>query len=176
MVKKSILVALLIAALAAPAFAGWQLDIGAEIPVRVGITDSSVDEDYGDYLDFLFLLPTGTISYSFGFGPLSLGVGGKLYTLIVESIIYPVVYAELDFDPVVVNFTTGGLGFLFFGLSTFFDTGALLIPDLSVMFKLGKSFRLGVGAMTFIGTDISQDYFPYILYGTAKFRIPLGSK
>lgn len=170
--KKAIVLAALAAMLAVPAFAQWHVDIGAEIPIRIGVTDTN--EDYGDFINYLFLVPSGTIAYNFGLGPLNLGVGGKLYTLIVESILYPVAYAELDFDPVVVNLTAGGFGFLFFGLLTQFETGALLIPELSVQFKLGKSFRLGVGAMTFIGTEIQQDAFPYIAYATAKFRIPLG--
>ncbi len=172
--KKAIVLAALIAMLAVPAFAQWRVDIGAEIPFLVGITDTS--NDYSDFLSYMFLVPTGTIAYNFGLGPLNLGVGGKLYTLIVESVIYPMAYAELDFDPMVINLSAGGFGFLFFGLMTSFETGALMIPELSVQFKLGKSFRLGVGAMTFIGTDINQSYFPYIAYASAKFRIPLGKK
>lgn len=172
--KKVIVLAALAALLAVPAFAQWHVDIGAEIPIRIGVTDT--DEDYGEFMDYLFLVPNGTIAYNFGLGPLNLGVGGKLYTLILESLLYPVAYAELDFDPVVVNLTAGGFGFLFFGLWSQVETGALLIPDLSVQFKLGRSFRLGVGAMTFIGTEIQQDTFPYIAYATAKFRIPLGKK
>lgn len=172
--KKTIILALLIALLAVPAFAQWHVDIGAEIPFLIGIADTN--EDYGEFINYLFLVPSGTIAYNFGLGPLNLGVGGKLYTLILESVVYPIAYAELDFDTMVVNLTTGGFGFLFFGLANSFETGALLIPELSVQFKLGKSFRLGVGAMTFIGTDIEQDTFPYIVYATAKFRIPLGSK
>lgn len=173
-VKKAIILAALVAMLAVPAFAQWHVDIGAEIPFRVGI--QSDNEDYGEFLNYMFLVPTGTIAYNFGLGPINLGVGGKLYTLIIESVLYPIAYAELDFDPVVVNLTAGGFGFLFFGLMNSFETGALLIPELSVQFKLGKSFRLGVGAMTFIGTEINQTAFPYIAYATAKFRIPLGKK
>ena len=59
------------------------------------------------------------------------------------------------------------------GLYNDIQGGALLIPDLSVMFKLGQKFRLGAGVMTFIGTDISQDYFPYVIYAAAKFSFPL---
>lgn len=171
--KKAIILAALAAMLAVPAFAQWHVDIGAEIPFLVGVTDTS--SDYGEFLNYMFLVPTGTIAYNFGLGPLNLGVGGKLYTLIVESIVYPIAYVELDFDPMVVNLTAGGFGFLFFGLMNSFETGALLIPELSVQFKLGKSFRLGAGVMTFIG-DMNQSTFPYIAYATAKFRIPLGKK
>ena len=172
--KKAIVLATLAAMLAGPAFAQWHIDIGAEIPVRIGVTNNN--EDYGEFLNYLFLVPSGTIAYNFGLGPLNIGVGGKLYTLIFESLLYPVAYAELNFDPVVVNLSAGGFGFLFFGLMNSIETAALLIPDLSVQFKLGKSFRLGAGIMTFLGTEIAQEAFPYIFYASAKFRIPLGNK
>jgi hypothetical protein len=173
--KKELAIAL-IALIAVPsAFADWRVDIGAEAPLGMGVRSSDESVDYGVFLNLLFFLPQGTLSYDFSIGPLNLGVGVKAYTMVVESVAYPVVYAELDLDPVLINLTTGGLGFAVFGVYNNFFSGPLLIPDLSVMFKLGKYFRLGVGATTFLGTEdyYDYDYFPYLVYAAAKFSIPL---
>lgn len=172
--KKAILAIALIAFLSVPAaFAQWQVDIGADVPIYVGLTGSMVDDVAGEALQYIIPFPNASISYNFDFGLLNLGVGAKMYSFIVLNVLSPMVYLEADLDPVVVNLSAWGGGFLVFGLANKFLSESFIVPDLSVMFKLGKVFRIGPGVMTVIALSEKQDAFPFLLYGSVKFRIPL---
>lgn len=173
--KKVVIAVLILVVAGASAFADWRADIGMDIPWRLGATvQDAVGDTQSESLDvlseFTFLLPEVMIGYEAQVGPLNLGVGGRLFTFILESLVYPVGFAELDAGPVAVNLNVGGGGFLFFGLYNNFHTASLYIPDLSVHAKLGKSLRLGLGAATFLGGE-TQEVFPYLIYLSGKFVV-----
>lgn len=165
------LVALLI--LAAPAaFAQFRVDAGFNAPLRVGISGlPGVSSDPIEVPAFL-PLPFVQLSYSPSIGPINLGVGLKAYTLIILNLAWPTVYAEIDLHPIVLQASVGG-GFLFyFGAigSGVLDTN-MVMPELAAFLKLGKTGRLGLGAMTFIASE-NQEVFPYLIYGTLQFAFP----
>ncbi len=172
---RKIAVLLLMLTVAGGAFAQFRADIGVDIPVSVGV---SIPNDLGGsdtqsvniLNEIALLFPEAMLSYEMGFGPLSVGVGGRLFTFLVETVAYPAAFAELELGPLAVNLNVGGFGFLFFGLWNSFETGALLIPDLSAQLKIGRSLRAGVGLATFLGAE-GQESFPYTLYLSGKFVI-----
>jgi hypothetical protein len=112
--------------------------------------------------------------YQFPVGPVNAGIGVKGYSLLIESVIWPVIYAELDLSPFVINANVGGLGFLWFGIIpdiNGFGTSSVIIPDFHIAYKFGKTFRLGIGAMALTGIDGLEGITPYSIYLTGRFSI-----
>lgn len=166
------LVALLI--LAAPAaFAQFRVDVGFNAPMYVGISGIDGISDEPLKVPSFIPLPFAQISFNPTIGPISVGVGLKAYTLLIINLAWPTVYAELDLHPIVLQASVGG-GFLFyFGAiaNGTLDT-RMVMPELAAFLKLGKSGRLGLGAMTFVGSE-TQEAFPYLIYGSLQFAFPL---
>lgn len=171
--KKAILLIALIAIIAVPAaFADWRADVGITPPIIAGLGLGSDGASVA--FNYPWPLPMASINYQMSFGNFTVGGGLKAYTIIIATALWPQIYAEYELDPVILGFSAGGG---FFGLlSPFgnaFKAGSVFLPELSVVFKLGKTFRLGVGGMSVLGIDEVTAEFPYILYGILKFSIPL---
>lgn len=174
--KKIAFVLVLIAVLAVPsAFAQLRLDMGFDIPVRIGLSfnNFSDTESVNILEEYIFLLPEAMFAYQFNLGQVNLGVGLRLYTLILESIAWPMGYAELDFDRVAITASVGGGLYLLFGLYNEAGTGEVIIPELFAGLKLGKArnFKVGAGAMAFLGPELSTDVVPYYFYLGAKWSV-----
>ena len=54
--------------------------------------------------------------YQFSLGPVNLGAGVRVFSLIIENFAYPEIYGELVLNPFTINLSVGGLEFLMFGL------------------------------------------------------------
>ena len=174
--KKTVFFILIVLIIVPSAFSQFRLDMGVKVPVSLGVKFSELagntDTSYNIIKNFTFLFPEVAGTYQFNLGPVKLGAGVQLYTLILESIAWPMAFAEFDFSPViplVVNAKLGGLAYMLFGLYNHAGTGNLVIPELNAYFKLGKSFRLGGGVMVFTSKDFTSDTFPYALYLTGNF-------
>ena len=170
--KKIIFLVLILTVFLVPAaFTQFRLDLGADVIVSAGIKNSGLDDDptVNVISKYIIPIPEATFSYQFPLGPINLGAGLQFYTAILESITWPIVYAELDLSPFVVSLKTGGLGFLIFGLASDSFTGDVLVSDLNAAFKLGKSFRLGLGAKIITGKDLNLSNVPYIFYISGRF-------
>ena len=91
---------------------------------------------------------------------LHFGLGFRLASLILATVTWPTVYAELDLWHFSLNMRLGG-GF-FAGLAgfyPFFLTGDALIPEVSLWFRFSKS-RIGVGALSLLSTSsLNVDFF-----------------
>ncbi len=172
--KRRLLIGVFAAALAlgaaAPAFsqAGGQTDVTLHVPYRFGIVAEGTD--YSTLAQYTFLIPELRMSYYFGNEFFRIGPGVRLLTLIIESMAYPLVSAEMDFDPFVVNANVGGYGFLFFGLINDFQSGNVVIPELSVAYKLNDTIRLGTGAILFMAPEASADVKDFAYIGTVFVR------
>ncbi len=172
MKKIAILVALVLLVAVPAAFSQFRVDIGFNAPISVGFSGFDLGGEAVDVPSFI-PLPFGQISYGLDLGPITVGLGLKAYTLIIESLAWPTLFVELDADPVIITASAGGGLFIFFGAigSGTLDTH-MFIPDLAAHLKLGRVARLGLGVMTFVGSE-DQELFPYILYGSLQFSFPL---
>lgn len=172
--KIIVLVAALVAISSATAVADVRIDFGFMIPWQLRAQVASLDEESEDLnLDVLsqitILLPEVMVAYQAPVGPLNLGVGLRGFSLIIQSMLWPVVYAEYDFGPAAANLNFGGGAFLFLGLYNDLTTGSWFFPDLSVHAKLGRAFRAGVGVVGVLGSEIPDGVTPYMIYLSAKF-------
>ncbi len=175
MKKMALMVLVIVVFLAPSAFAQFRIDLGLDIPVRMGVQSSDLTTSSDSTIDVLddytFLLPEATGSYQMSFGPLKVGAGIQLYSFILESIAWPVIYGEIDFSRFVLTAKGGGLGFLVFGLYTNGTTSNVIIPDINLSYRLGKSFRLGIGVTGFTGSDLNTSGIPYMIYLSGKTSI-----
>jgi len=177
--KKMIFLVLIITVFFVPsAFAQFRLDLSVDVPAYIGITASTDNEDINESINFLkdvgtFVFPNGIVSYQIPIGPVKTGIGLKAYSLIIESVLWPVIYAEIDLSHIVINANIGGLGYYWFGIipNLGFETSSVIVPDLNIAVKLGKTFRLGIGAMAFPGIKGLETITPYTIYLTGRFSI-----
>lgn len=179
--KRIVLVAALAAVLVVPAFSQVRVDLGFDVPMTVGTLSSSGVETSGEIGQFLrehwLPFPEASLYYQFKLGPLVLAPGVRMYTFILESVIWPNLMAEVQLGPVFVQGQLGGLFFAYFGLANKTDTGKVLMPDLSVWLGLGKQrrFRVGAGVLGLMASDLTTDAMLIIPYIGAKAAIVLKS-
>ena len=174
--KKIIFLVLITFIAISGAFAQFRIDLAIDVPVKIGVSISDLDggssNESIDVLEFgTFPVPEALFAYQTNLGPVKVGGGIRVFSLILESVAWPHIYAELDLSPIVINAGIGGGGFLVFGLFNDANTGNLFIPDMHIAYKFGDTFRLGIGAIGFIGSDIGPDAFPYMIYLTGRFSI-----
>ena len=155
-------------------FAQVRLDMGIDIPRGAGavsgnelLSDPEVNKVFTDYI---FPLPELGLYYQFGGTTLRAGAGLRLFTLIVVSIYWPNAFIEADLGPITVAAQVGGGLFGLYALGqSRFESGKVLIPDLSLWYRFGNSFRLGGGAIGILLPESSSMGFFYYLGG--KFNI-----
>lgn len=142
--KKIIMVFPLLTIFLSPVLADSQWDISLNVPFYVGL--ESDDSDVGEFSEYLFLLPDVKWNYYFGSEKLHLGVGCRVWTLLIESVMYPIVSLESNLGNFVLNANVGGGAFFMFGLLNCIVPGLLIIPDFSVAYRLGKKKEVSLGA------------------------------
>jgi hypothetical protein len=139
---------------AVSASAQLRLDIDINDPIYFGYTSGGTLT--GTWNSYPYIpLPDAKLVYQLALGPIHLGGGVRVFTFIIENLLYPEIFAELDLNPVVVNLSVGGFAFLHFGLLSALLNGTgyenlngfaeVVIPDLSVSFKVNDVFRIGGG-------------------------------
>ncbi|MEA1910974.1 MAG: hypothetical protein U9N32_04745, partial [Spirochaetota bacterium] len=173
--KKLILFGIIILMVIPGAFAQFRIDLAIDVPVKIGVSVSDLEGDSSnesvDVLDFgTFPVPEALFAYQTSLGPVKVGGGIRVFSLILESIAWPHIFSELSLDPVPIgiNAGIGGGGFMMFGLFNDVNTANLFIPDMHIAYKFGDTFRLGIGAMGFTGSELNIDGFPYIIYLTGR--------
>jgi hypothetical protein len=175
--KRIFFIVALIGILAFPAFSQVRLDVGVDVPMQlwaVGGGKIQSDSDIGEFLrKHIFPFPEASFYYQFDLGPLKLAPGVRVFTLILESMVWPNLMAELAFDPVYIQAQLGGLFFLFFGLQNQAEYGAVFFPDLSIWFGLGKErrFRLGGGLLGMYWPDLTTEGMGVVPYVGGKLSL-----
>jgi hypothetical protein len=137
------------------------------------VTTSS---EVGEFLrDHILPFPEASFYYQFEFGPLRLAPGVRVFTFILESVLWPNLMAELAFDPVFIQAQLGGLIFVLFGLANNIEFGEVLLPDLSIWLGLGKErrFRLGGGVLGMLLPDLSDEGMLIVPYVGMKVSLLL---
>jgi len=176
--KKMIFLVLIITVLIVPAaFAQFRIDMAIDVPKAGGFAtdgDTELVSEVSDFFnEYTFPIPEAAFLYQYSFGSIPVHVGGglRVFSLILESMAWPIIYAELDLSPFIIHTNVGGLGFMYFGILNGTTTSSLLMPDLHVAYKFGETFRLGLGAMAFTGIDGLDGVTPYAIYLTGRFSI-----
>ncbi|WP_304244223.1 hypothetical protein [Gracilinema caldarium] len=157
-----------------PLFAQVRLDMGIEIPRGVGaisgnevLSDPEVNQVFNEYI---LPVPELGLYYQFGGNALRAGVGLRMYTFILASIFWPNAFIEADVGPLTLQAQLGGGLFGLYALGkTEFNSGKVLLPDLSLWYRWGKSFRLGGGAIGLLFPESTAMGFLYYIGG--KFSI-----
>lgn len=181
--RKMLLVLLLIVAASGIGFAQWRADMGLDVVSSIGVsfeTETGTQTEALDVLSNVIVpLPDFSVAYEARLGPVNLGAGGRMFTLLLESVIYPNVFAEVQVGPIVGSLNVGGGLFMTFGLFTTGATGGQLanistqnfyLPDIAAAVQLGESFRLGAGMLALVSDQI-QGTLPYLFYLNGKFLI-----
>ena len=169
--KKYMVIVVLIALCLVSVSGQTRLDLGIDIPLRISAVVEGSELADGVDVPYTLPFPSAGLYYTFGAGPLNLGVGARMYSLILLSALWPNVIAEMDLGPAVLQAQLGGGAFMFFGLVSEIHAGAVFIPDLSVWFKLGRTLRLGGGAMGLFIEDFAATALPVVFYVGAKAAI-----
>jgi len=168
--KKTVIIGLVVILLGAalPAAADSQVDIGLHIPYYIGI--ETEDEDAGAALDYAFLVPDLKYNYFLNESGIRLGVGVRLFTVILESMVYPIVTVETDIGQFRLSGHVGGGAFLFFGLFNSIETGQIVLPEVSVAYRFSESFSIGTGAGFFFAPEVGDfNNFAYVGDVFARF-------
>jgi hypothetical protein len=163
-----------IALMAGGAGAGAQvrLDVCIDKPLYLGFGNSENPNLGGvDITSVWILFPELQLTYQFGTPFLHGGVGARMFTFILESVLYPCAFVEVQVGPVTANLNVGGGWFGMFGLAGGRSaTGALFFPDLNVGVNLNDWFRLGGGVFAAWAQAIPSGV-AYALYINARFII-----
>ncbi|MFW5738391.1 MAG: hypothetical protein ACOCWX_05000 [Spirochaetota bacterium] len=134
---------------AAPVVADSQVDIGANVP---GWTSVSIDgERVTEQIPFRIPIPDLMYNYFFDVGPVKLGGGARVWTIILATGAYPIVSAEFETRRLVLNAHIGGLVFGYltpFPNGSGIETGRVFLPEISAAFRLTDWFSLGVAALS----------------------------
>ena len=150
--------------------AEFQVDIGINAPYYMGI--STDDDDAGEALEWVFLVPDVKFNWLLDQGAVRLGGGVRLWTFIIQSMAYPILTAEADVGPFVFNTNVGGGLFLFFGLYNAIDTGGVFIPELSVAYRFSDSFSVGTGGVFLFAPEVADlSSFAYVGTVFARFTV-----
>lgn len=174
--KRTILVLVLLSLVALPSFAQLRLDIGVDIPRGMGAmlegSGADMSQETVDFFNnYFFPFPEAALHYQFDAGMIKLGAGVRAFTLILETALWPNVFAELNVGPLAVEAQVGGGIFGLIGLYNGIQTGQLFFPDLSAWYKFGKAqnFRLGAGVIGFYLPELANDAMVFCFYLGGKF-------
>lgn len=148
-----------------------RLDLGIDIPLHISAVVEGSDLAEGGNVPYTLPFPSAGLYYTFGAGPLNLGVGARMYSVVLLSALWPNVIAELELGRAVLQAQVGGGAFMFFGLISSTQTGAVFIPDLSAWLKLGKTLRVGAGAMGLFIEEFADTTVPVVFYLGVKAAI-----
>lgn len=178
--KKLVAVLAIVVLVAVPTFAQWRLDVGAVVPRGAGLSIGGTTETTISGVDMaswpFIPLPEAGLYYTGEFGPISLGVGARAFTLIIETILWPNAFVEVNLGPVALEAQVGGGLFAMLGLVTDTGSGKVFLPDISAWFKIGKkgNFRLGAGLIGLYMPEITgTDATPFLIYLGGKVAIGL---
>jgi hypothetical protein len=172
MKKSTILLALALCILAAaPLAADAQVDIGVNLPTWIGISYNG--ENVMEQIPIRLPLPDLMFNYFFEVGDFKLGVGARVWTIILATGAYPIVSAEYETERLLVNANiVGGV----FGYVTVapevsgIETGRVFLPEVSALFRVTDWFAAGVGVLGVLVPELT-DGFGYSVNLIGRFRV-----
>ena len=174
-----IIVGLLLAG-ATAASADFRMDIDVPWYLHLGLSpelEEQLNADFGtvDIAKWAIVIPNLQMYYMFDVGPVSLGAGARIYTVLLMNFLYPSVVAEVNLGRFDVNLNMGGFAGVLLGVGPTFETatGPWFTTDLSAGFRVTRWFRVGLGVFALANKDFI-DTFPYAVYLSGKFILGPG--
>ena len=121
------------------------------VPIYAGYSVGGVSQ--GAWNSYFIPFPDVQLIYQFGLGPVSIGPGVRVFSVIIENFLYPEVTAEFTMDKFVAYAGVGGFAFLEFGLissllqsaagiSTLTGFHNVVLSDIGAALKLNDWFRV----------------------------------
>jgi hypothetical protein len=168
---------------AAVASAQFRMDIDVPWYLYVGLSpalEADLDAEFGttDISQFAVVIPNIQMYYMFGGNLLQIGVGARIYTVLLMNFLYPSIVGEVHLGRFDVNLNVGGIVGVLFGLGPTFEvtqSAGWFTADLSAGYRVTDWFRIGVGAFA-IGLTDYPDMWPYAAYVSGKFIVNPGKK
>jgi hypothetical protein len=153
-----------------PISADSQLEIGVNIPTIIGV--SYEGENVSEQIPFTIPIPDLMYNYYFGSDTLRVGVGVRVWTLILVSGGYPIISAELNMDRLVFNAHIGG-GIFAYGSVWNSDvlTGDVFLPEISASYQFTDWFSLGASVLGIYVPELTEDGFGYLINIVGRFRV-----
>jgi hypothetical protein len=152
-------------------FADPQVDIGINFPAYIGVAYQG--ERASEQLPFSFPVPDLMYNYYFGFDFISVGVGFRAWSLILASAAYPIVSAQVQLDPIVLQANVGGGAFVYhvIGAGLGFETGNVFFPEISAAFKFNDWFSLGASVLGIYLPDLTDEGMGFTVNVFTRFRV-----
>ncbi|MBN1647929.1 MAG: hypothetical protein JW874_07845 [Spirochaetales bacterium] len=159
--KRILIVTVLLMLLVFPAFSQVRLDLGVVVPVYFGALGFNSGDTEVDLIGMPYIIPfpEAGVYYQINLGMIKICAGVRAFTLILETILWPDIMAELELGPVILQAHVGGLFFAMFGVAQGTGAGQVIIPDVSAWFGFGQSkkFRVGIGVIGLMVPELSAD-------------------
>lgn len=171
--RKSTIVLIVILGLAviAPIAADSQVDIGVNVPGWIGV---SIDgQRVTEQIPFRIPVPDLMYNYFFEVGPVKLGGGVRIWTLILLTGGYPILSAEFETERLTLNTNLGGLVFGYltpFPEGSGIETGRVFLPEISAAFRFTDWFSMGIAGLGVMVPELTDD-FGYVVNVFGRFRV-----
>ena len=150
--------------------AQFRLDTGITVPLYVGNLGGSMYQ-----VPYFIPFPELGVYYQFGLDMIKLGAGVRIPTLIIQSLLMPEIFMELNMDPFVMRASVSGGLFVTFGMLSqvvsdiggeiqAFNAKPIFLPDISAAVKLWNVLQLTAGCIAWINMENTQYIYlaPYI--------------
>jgi hypothetical protein len=163
--------AVLLWSAAAPVCAerGFQTDATLHMPYYSDLF--SEEGDYVYYNEYIIPIPDLRLAYYWGTDSLRFGPGLRILSIIQVSVVYPLLFAELDVGPLVIHANVGGGAYLANAiLQTRADVYEYLVPEISIAYRLTETVQVGTGGDIFLASGDGGDFNNVAYLGTFFLR------
>ena len=170
--RTTIVILLLACAAIVPVAADSQVDIGVDVPVLLGVYYQG--QAVGDEPLVHIPLPNLMYNYFWNIGPVKLGLGARIWSLLLVSGAYPILSAEFETDRLILNAHVGGGVFgyvtIFPGVSGI-ETGRVFLPEVSAAFRFTNWFSMGVAVLGLYIPELTESGMGYSVNVFGRFRV-----
>lgn len=170
MKMRVVLVGFLLVAVLFSANAQFRLDAGVSVPLYVGNLGGSLYE-----IPYFIPIPELGVYYQFDLDMIKLGAGLRIPSLLIQSLLMPEIFMELNLEPFVMRASVSGGLFVTFGMLSqvtsqlggevqAFNAKPIFLPDISAGVKLWNVLQLTAGCIAWLNMENTAYIYiaPYI--------------
>ncbi|MFO7848371.1 MAG: hypothetical protein R6V67_00300 [Spirochaetia bacterium] len=152
-----------------------QFDILINRPLYMGDNVGNEFDNYDEVNDFLMsypiIVPDLRGHVFINAGPTRLGIGARGFSLILETILWPTLTAELDVRDFRFTGSVGGGMFALIGVYNDIKTGQIWFPEVTAAYMFNDWFHLGVGGTGMYLPELSSEKLGFVGSIFARFSI-----